>query len=334
MTGINTEKAAANWVVKFDKADIQPEGNVVDNFSITDSEFAGWVSESIENRVEFLRLHAAWQRADRLVALSLEDTFESPPEQHRKKQLYQRKAIWGSVGTAIAACLLIFAVPFGSETISPIKPQFLETETGGRVTVPLADGTVLDLNTDTKLTTDITATFRKVALERGEVFFDVAHDPDRPFIIDVEDKRIIVLGTKFSVRSDESGFEVIVLDGKVKVENLKQSSATQTVVLEKGAIAHASNEGTLITNKAAPQIISELSWRDGMLSFDDVTLKEAVAEFNRYNAVPMEITDPAVAAIRIGGSFQAKNIDGFTRILTTGFGLKIEQTDDKIAIKS
>lgn len=318
-----SEQTAAEWIAKFDAAGLHPEDNAIESLCAADSAFSVWISQSIDNRVAFLRLYAAWRRADRLAVLTGE-AYQSEKRMKRR---------WLATGAAMAASLLIFAIPSGEHNFNPAVPQILETDVGGQVKVPLADGTQLDVNTNTRLATNISDNERTVSLEKGEVFFDVAHDPDRPFTINVGNKRIVVLGTKFSVRNDEQGFEIIVLEGKVKVESLDQSSTAQTVILEKGAIARTNGEGTMITSRPDAQIASELGWREGMLHFDDVTLKEAVAEFNRYNVVQMEIVDPDTAAIRVGGSFQAKNIEGFGRILTTGFGLEVENSAEKLKIK-
>ena len=74
-----------------------------------------------------------------------------------------------------------------------------------------------------------------------------------------------------------------------------------------------------------------MSWRNGMLTFDNATLADAAAEFNRYNARKIEILDPQTARMRIGGTFQANNVDAFARLLRDAYGVKVDV--DSAAVK-
>ena len=75
-----------------------------------------------------------------------------------------------------------------------------------------------------------------------------------------------------------------------------------------------------------------LAWRGGMLKFDQAPLSEVAAEFNRYNRRRIVVTDPAVAAIPIGGAFQASNVEAFTRLLRDAYHLRITTKSDEITI--
>ena len=77
---------------------------------------------------------------------------------------------------------------------------------------------------------------------------------------------------------------------------------------------------------------NELSWREGMLVFDRSTLADAVAEFNRYNRRKLVIEGEVAGEVRIGGSFEADNIDAFGRLLQQAFGLSVEDRGDEIVI--
>ena len=326
---LKRDEVAAEWVAKLDKADVDAGGNVVDALSAADGEFAQWVSASFENRTAFLRAHAAWSRADRLAALKA-----STEVVHVGRRL-PRPAL---IGTAAAACfafvvaIVVLQMPFSS------GPQVFETAVGGRETVPLADGSRLELNTDTRLTADVRGEMRVVTLEKGEAYFDIARDETRPFIVEAGEKRITVLGTKFTVRRDGAGVEVIVAEGKVQIDALGDQAVVAPTVVEKGAIVLARAEGTLIAEKSDAELNAELGWRQGLLIFNQMDLEAVAAEFNRYNRVKIEIGDADAAAIRIGGSFRAENVDAFTRLLKDGFGLRVERVnsggENKIVIKS
>ena len=92
------------------------------------------------------------------------------------------------------------------------------TELGGHATVPLADGSKIELNTDTKLRAALAEEQRTVWLDRGEAYFEVSKDPNRPFVVMAGDRKVTVLGTKFSVRRDGDRVSVAVAEGKVRVD--------------------------------------------------------------------------------------------------------------------
>ena len=183
------------------------------------------------------------------------------------------------------------------------------------------------MNTATRLRTVVDASTRQVWLERGEAYFDVAHDRARPFVIQAGTRRITVLGTRFSVRLDGAGMRVLVEEGRVRV-----AEGGKEVVLAANAAAELSRGRIMLSKKSVAQVRSQLGWREGRLTFDQMSLGQAAAEFNRYNARKLVIDDPAVAAMGIGGSFAPTNVDGFTRLLEQGFGLRVERSGDQIKI--
>lgn len=326
---LKRDEIAAGWVAKLDRIEIGDSDNLIDALSAADEEFAQWVSASFENRTAFLRAQAAWSRADRLAALKL-----STEVVHVRQRIVSPALI----GTAAAACLAVVVAIVALQFSFPTGPQVFETAIGGRETVPLADGSKLELNTDTRLTADVREDVRIVKLEKGEAYFDITRDETRPFIVEAGEKRVTVLGTKFTVRRDGDDVEVIVAEGKVQIDGGNAEPSVEPTVVEKGVVVLARAEGTLIAEKSAAELNAELGWRQGLLIFDQMDLEAVAAEFNRYNRVKIEIGDANAAAIRIGGSFQAENVDAFARLLKDGFGLRIERiaegSENKIVIKS
>lgn len=187
----------------------------------------------------------------------------------------------------------------------------------GRIeSVPLQDGSRVTLNTDSEIRVHLTQAERQVTLEHGEAFFVVAKDPRRPFVVKVGDKRVIAVGTQFSVRRGVNDAEVVVTEGQVRVEDAGET------LLTPGSIARAGDAGVLVQRKTVAEVQEQLSWRSGILMFRDQTLGEAAAEFNRYNERKIVIADPKVAALRIEGNFRATNVDAFVRLLENGFPVR------------
>jgi len=102
---------------------------------------------------------------------------------------------------------------------------------------------------------------RYITLKRGEAFFEVAEDPRRPFVVEAGEKRVIALGTKFSVRRAAGDIQVVVKEGQVRIEELRRSgAATPLAQLSAGAVARAGSIGTYVEEKPLPQAEEYLSW--------------------------------------------------------------------------
>lgn len=311
-SSVRIEETAAAYLAKRDSG----EWSEADQ-----AELNGWLQASTAHRVAFLRLEAAWQQALRLKALgaAAKPGVASPP--HR----------WRLPLTALAASIaLLFALGIGWY-LWPHGSSY-QTAVGGLALVPLPDGSKVTLNTDSEIRIAVTRSERRVDLQQGEAFFEVAPDPARPFVVTAGDRRIIAVGTRFSVHRAADGVRVVVTEGRVRVERRgggKQEPATQ---LFAGTIARSNDAGTLVQEKPLRQTEEYLSWRSGFIVFRDTALAEASAEFNRYNTRKIVIEDPAVAQIRIGGSFRATNLDAFVRLLEGGFPIRAERRGEQIVL--
>ena len=102
--------------------------------------------------------------------------------------------------------------------------------------------------------------------------------------------------------------------------------------LTPGSVASAGDAGVVVEQKPLAEAEDDLSWRQGYLTFHDTSLADAVAEFNRYNAHKIAIDDPAVAAIRISGTFRASNYEAFVRVLDDGFAIHSKSSEDSTTL--
>src|SRR3984893_17167442 len=118
-----------------------------------------------------------------------------------------------------AAAALLLAV--GGSLYLAFDPngESYATPAGGLASVPMPDGSHVTLNTDSQIRIALTDTERRVELGHGEAFFEVSKDPKRPFVVRAGDKRVIAVGTKFSVRREGDDIEIVVTEGKVRVED-------------------------------------------------------------------------------------------------------------------
>jgi transmembrane sensor len=311
------EDIAARWLLRREAEDWS---------SRDQRELDAWLDAAPAHKVAFWRLEQGWDKVDRLAALRR----PSPPRRVNPLQRHWRPAV---IAASLAAVLAIGGV-------SVLRPYLgsehtYATEVGGRAMAPLPDGTKVELNTATRLRAVVRGKTREVWLDRGEAYFEVAHDARRPFVVHAGPKTVTVLGTKFSVRRDGDRVEVAVVEGRVRVADSRPAvAATPAPALTRGEIVIAQGSSTLVAEKSADRVANELSWRQGVIFFDQSTLGDAAHEFNRYNRKQIVIADPRVAATRIGGNFEATDVDAFLRLLRQAYGLKIEDNGATVRISA
>lgn len=249
-----------------------------------------------------------------------------------------------------ASALLAVAAGFGTYQFWGGGSDRYHTPVGGLASVPMPDGSKVTLNTASEIRVAVNENQRHIELRRGEAFFDVAKDPNRPFVVEAGNKRVVAVGTKFSVRRNGESIEVVVTEGKVRVEDASRplrsnavealGSATprpvtdDVVLLTPGTIAYADEAGVLVQRKSLLEAETHLSWRSGVLMFREQSLADAVAEFNRYNERKVVIADPAVAALKVEGNFRANNVEAFVRLLESGFPVRASAEEDRIVLSS
>ena len=343
------EDVAAAWFCKKDS------GNWTEQ---DQAEFEAWLSRSTAHRVAFLRLRAGWKGAARLQALGAgiprgeipapghwgNDLFPGGKNAAKQKSAdaasLKPKPRFKSLRWAVAAVVMLaVGVTFYVRDAHRLWANEYSTAVGELDTVSLPDGSRVTLNTDTRIHVDLSNKERRIDLRRGEAFFVVAKDATRPFVVYVDDKRVTAVGTQFSVRRDAEDIQVVVTEGRVKLEQastvielgrLVGRSDRPATALAAGAIARTAKSDVLVQEGSAPDAEQRLSWRSGYLVFDATPLADAVAEFNRYSARQIVIDDPSLSTLRISGNFRSSNSDGFLWLLKTGFHVRIEEGDDRV----
>jgi transmembrane sensor len=311
MSADDIEQAAALWLARED-------------FELTPSEreeLDAWLAQSSRHKVAYLQLKAAWSRTERLAAL----------KKPMPRVLVPRSGTVRRLVLLAAATVVIF---FGSSAYLSWRQQSehsYATLVGRMRTVQLADGTRMELNTNTHVRTDVTAKLRVVTLESGEAYFDVIHDASHPFIVYAGNWRITDLGTKFSVFLDGDDVRVLVREGRVRMEPVRGAASSRPTVAQAGYAVLARGLETLVLSKPDADIASDLSWRGGVLEFEHQPLADVAAQFNRYNAKQIQVEGSA-RKIPIGGSFKADNVDVFVQLLHRGFGLSVNDQGDRVVI--
>lgn len=305
---------AADWLERSDRS----EWTMQD-----EAELEAWLSESPANRLAYWRVKSAWERAQRLHILrSPEGISAERGGGGRFRRIVTRTVAALSVFVIIGAGALLLSSPPGGQTYS--------TGVGGHEIVSLADGTKIELNTDTILQARLTVHERTITLDRGEAYFQVQYDARRPFAVLAGNRRITDLGTKFIVRHEAGHFEVALVEGRARLD--APDGIKHSVVLSAGDAILEHGRSLVFVRKSASALSSELGWRRGVLVFTRATLADVTAEFNRYNTDKITIADPKTARVTIGGTFQADNVDAFAHLVRTLLGLRVEQHGNQTVI--
>lgn len=303
---------AASWIVKRRDHESWTENDQTD--------FDSWLSQSSAHKVAYLRVEAAWRRADRLGALRRPPSFRARLAPFLK---------FGSAGL-IAAVIVggaYFALP--SQTQSAGK--LYVTGVGGRETLSLRDGSRIELNTNTALRIEGTGAERTVWLDKGEAYFQIVHNEAHPFVVYAGNHRITDLGTKFLVRRNDQNLRVAMFEGKARFD-MEDSHGSQEALLNPGDVVVATAESLSVAEHPSEDLKNELGWRRGLLIFRHATLSEAATEYNRYNLKKIVIADPRVARLNINGSLPANDLSAFTRSIRRFFDLHIEERPNEIIV--
>jgi transmembrane sensor len=204
------------------------------------------------------------------------------------------------------------------------------TDLGSLERVVLDDGSIVSLNTNSTMQVQLSAKRRHIVLERGEALFKVAKDARRPFDVEAGDTIVRAVGTEFSVRvrdtADAAGsgdIEVLVKEGHVAIDPPEpEKPLERAAVLPKSTATLSAGEAVVISARRVQvqkvpveTVERKLLWTEGRIWFERETLKNVVAEFNRYNRRQMVISDPEIENIRIGGGFDATDPESFIAAL-------------------
>lgn len=281
-----------------------------------------WLDKSPAHLAAYWCAEDSWNRTDLLSAL----------RPARSTQHQRHGTLWSRWARRVAVLAAIVAIgTAGSAYFSKPSDKTYSTDLGGRQTLSLADGSQVELNTNTVLRIGMSGNGRIVTLKSGEAFFQIKHDNAHPFVVRVGNHRIVDVGTKFSVRTEAGQLRVALMEGAARLEGVG-TGGERVTLLKPGDIAIAT-AGTVALLKATPlELTNELAWRRGVLVFDNTTLGDVAAEFNRYNNKKIIIASDNVGRMRIMGSFQANDLHAVIGMAREMFHLRVVENSNEIVI--
>lgn len=355
------EQSAAEWLARHE-AGLSPRQEV---------EFASWIEADCRHAETYRALRQSWSRLDRLrnsrVAARLETELEDlrvseGEEAHspvaRPAGLRARPWISGAFAASVV-WLVAYVAWWRPQQLHAPYGETAATDIGTARTMELPDGSTIQLNTNSALDVVFTKTERRVRLGRGEALFKIAKNPARPFIVSAAGVNVRAVGTEFNVRLHAEALEVVVCEGKVRVDDAASGETllaprtgvlggddarareTPPPILEAGqrltipvvAAPKLAVSAATPVDLAALEIERSLAWQTGRLVFESAPLSEIVAEFNRYNRRQLVIDEAELAARRFGGTFVANDPDTFVELLRASYNVAVDPRAGEIGLR-
>ncbi|WP_313320831.1 FecR domain-containing protein [Stenotrophomonas sp.] len=316
---MSIDDIAAAWVAREDRAPLTQ-----DEAAMRDA----WLQADARHFGAYARAHAVLARTDRARALSAGGMGRAyTPHAPRRARRVLR---W-----VVAAAAAVGVLAIGVQRHEPGN-EYYATRKGEILRVPLQDGSAITLDSDSQVRVRFSERRRDIQLLQGEALFDVAKNPDRPFVVRADDTDVTAVGTSFAVSLTErrsGGVEVLVREGVVDVADTQGAVAPTRLVANYRALANRSH-GIRIEAVPTDDVDQQLAWREGMLSFNGDTLSVAAAQFMRYSDTRIVIDDPLVGSRRIVGLYSASDPAGFARSVALSLGLVVQQDGNVVRLSS
>lgn len=219
------------------------------------------------------------------------------------------------------------------------RPEQFATAIAERESVTLSDGSVVELDADSRIEVAYTDTERGVTLAQGRAQFDVAKDTARPFTVFSGNQAITATGTSFTVEALALETRVVLLEGEVEVSrvealNTEPEAEPAKVVLRPGDLFVAQEGPQESASVSETDLIDASSWQSGYLTFDAEPLTTVTSRFNRYSRDRLEIDDKAAGALLVSGTYKADDVSALLEGLEAIHGVVITRRDDAIGLAS
>ena len=239
---------------------------------------------------------------------------------------------------SIAAAAIVAAVSVAwwmTAELSGSESQRYLTRHGEQSLQRLADGTTLNLNTDTAVEVKYDRDSRFARLESGQVLFMVAHDDSRRFHVLAGDAEIVAVGTQFDVQLQGRSTVITVVEGQVDVrtENHPDVAPAQAMRVSAGYRLKIDG-GIMPAQSKRVDTQAAVAWLQRKIAFERQPLGEVADEFNRYGVVQFAIEDTGLRALPVSGVFNAYDTNSFAAFLETLDGVRVEWTPTQIRVVS
>jgi transmembrane sensor len=301
---------AATWFVR------QASGDWSES---EEHELTAWLQAHATHRREFEAFQSLWAELDEIVP----SRTGAGGRVVSRWRAGRRWFTWGVAAACAVVALTLTALLASHRSGLAIHQQILTTAPRQRLEVPLPDGSKLVLNISSSAAVTYYRDRREVSLMRGEAFFEVRPDADRPFVVRAREVTIRVVGTRFNVYLAPADVRISVAEGKVEVWRDEELPSAPLVIRSGEGV----RVGTAVTRHAArPADVG--AWRSGQVVFRDQSLADVLAEVGRYRAAAIALATPDLGQRRLSGVFNVDNPEGFLDALPQILPLRVQRRPD------
>jgi transmembrane sensor len=318
-TRAEIDEEAAEWTWRMDSATVTAAER---------QSFDAWLKKDRRHRRSYEELARVWHTLDGL-AEARDDKIAALTHAGVTSRRPSRRRWWWAAAVVVVAVGSVTWWQRGREL------QTLATAVGQRRNVTLADGSIVALNTNTIVETELNRRTREIYLRQGEAHFQVAHDRSRPFFVHAGDAVVRAVGTQFDVRVlpgqhvdikvDEGRVEVRAADAAANVAEAPKRPVTVVRALRAGEGLSTAHADYSVRPIDEGQMSNDMAWRAGEIIFDGQTLGDAVAEIERYTDARIVIANSQTAMLRVGGRFRTDNVPAFFDALQSALPVSIRR---------
>lgn len=292
-----------------------------------------WLSDE-DNAAAFQDQAALWEltevagRTAEVVRMR-SDALETYRRANKRRWSRPAHVPWRWTMTAAVAATLAITLVWLGFLRNPAES--FRTDIGQRQVAMLDDGSRLTLDADSEVTVQMEDERRELSLERGRAKFDVAHDPLRPFVVSIGERRVIATGTAFSVERLARDVRIVLYEGRVAV--VAPGVAVPLELRTPGSALTLPAAGSSPVGPQRVDVGRSLGWEHGQLDFEREPLASAVERMNRYARMPIEIAGAGTRNVQVTGVFDAGETEAFVEGVSTVYHLEVRREPDRIVLE-
>lgn len=278
--------------------------------------FRAWLSASPSHAYAFEAVDSSWSVMGGV-----------PVPAKRSSQVSRRTVLMSGAGFAVVAAGTLSFVRSGLAKV-------YETGVGEQKRVALEDGSRLFLNAQTRVTVQFDQSSRIADLEYGRVNFSVQEDVQRPFVVEIDQRRIVSQQCNFDVRREGQSIQIVLLDGTAKVTG---NFANHSPNSDKGQLLHSGDRFVATAGHYRldrPNLKPLIAWQVGRAVFDNEPLTVAVREMNLYCPEKLEIADNAAGRLRVSGVYHVGNNLDFARSISKFLPVSVHKDGDRLLLSA
>lgn len=299
--------------------------------AVEQDEFSQWLAADPRHRDSLERQQATANGLRRLG--QLRPAGGAPPDPDllggSAPAQFPSRSILFALAAAVVVALAGWWVLAGRVPTRSAQPSIASLGSGQQV---LDDGSILECDGPAQVDVRFTLPERRVRLLGGKVWFDVAKNPARPFIVQAGHVEVTAVGTAFEVALAPAQIAVVVTAGQVRVQSPASGGAPVLVAAGQQAIVVGETAEPQVTTLPPDELKRRTAWQVRTLEFTDAPLAQVVAELNRYSHTKLIVDDPALAQLKIGATLRSDNVDGFVDTLERAFHIIAERREDGLIV--